>query len=136
MARTYDTELVAKAIKHFLEDNAENVDPIEWISNPENIVLVNDQGDMALFEKGVKNIYSGHYFFKSRGRQAIKAGLGFLDELFNTCYNIQVLMGLVPLTHLGARWLTRRLGFKSYGIERTSRRPYELFIITKKEYNG
>lgn len=134
VGRTYDASLVAPAILEFLKTE-DLVDPIEWISNPDNIVLQNDSGDLALFEKGIKDIYSGHYFFKSRGRQAIEAGHEFLDNVFNTCYNIPILMGLIPLTHLGARWLTKRLGFTSYGIIRSSVRPYEMFIITKKEFN-
>lgn len=135
ICRTYDAYLVSLAVKEFLKDNAEDVDPIEWLSDPDNIVLQNDKGDVMLFEHGIRDIYSGHYFFKSRGRQAIQSAIEILDELFNTCYNIPVIMGLVPLTHLGARWLTRHIGFKSYGVQRTSQRPYELFIITKEEFN-
>lgn len=134
VTRVYDASLIAPAIKQFLKSE-DQVDPIEWLSNPDNIVLQNDRGDLALFEKGVKNIYSGHYFFQSRGREAIKAGTEFLDNLFNTCYNIPVLMGLVPLTNLGARWLSRQIGFKSHGVVHSSVRPYEMFIITKKEFN-
>ncbi len=135
ISRTYDANLVAPAIKHFL--NSEDlVDPIDWLSNPDNIVLINERGDMALFEKGVKHIYSGHYFFKSRGRAAITAGREFLDELFNTCYNIHVLTGLVPITHLGARWLTRQLGFTSHGVvDYIDNKHYELFILTQKDFN-
>lgn len=135
IVRTFDASLVALAAKEFLKTE-EKVDPIEWVSDPVNIVLLNDRGDMALFEQGIKNVYSGHYFFKSRGKQAIKSGLEFLDELFNTCYNINVLTGLVPLTHLGARWMSRRIGFKSYGIQYINDKPYEMFIITKKEFNS
>lgn len=132
--RTYDVKVITEVITGLLgPDN--NVDITKWIADPDNIVLVNDRGDIALFEKGIKHVHSGHYYFKSRGRQAIKAGTEFLDELFNTCYNIQVLMGLVPITHLGARWLSRQLGFKSYGIEHVGEKPYEMFIITKKEFN-
>lgn len=134
ISRVYDAELIAPAIREFLKSE-DKVDPIEWIANSDNIVLRNDNGDMALFEKGIKNIYSGHYYFKARGRKAIEAGTEFLDNLFNSCYNIDVLMGLVPLTHLGARWLSRRLGFQSQGVVHSSVRPYEMFIITKKEFN-
>lgn len=113
------------------------IDPIEWLSNSSNIVLENKHGDLALFEYGFvnKNIYSGHYFFKSRGQQATLVAKEFLDELFNSCYNINVLMGLVPTEHRAARWMTRRVGFTSYGIEEIRGKQYELFIITKKEFN-
>lgn len=133
--RTYDANLVGIAIKTLLKTD-ETIDPIEWVSNPTNIVLVNDRGDMSLFEKGIKDIYTGHYYFKSRGREAVKAGKEFLDNLFNSCYNISVITGLVPITHLGARWMSRQIGLKSYGIEHVGEKPYEMFIITKKEFNS
>lgn len=134
IVRMYDANEVYPAIKHFLKTE-EKVDPIDWLSNPDNIVLVNDRMDMALFERGIKQVYTGHYYFKSRGRQAITAGVEFLDELLNTCYNINVLTGLVPIEHLGARWLSRRLKFTSHGVVHIDDKHYELFILTKEEFN-
>lgn len=132
--RTYDVSLITPAIDLFLgADNT--VDPTEWISNSDNIVLVNDKGDMALFEKGIKHIYTGHYYFKSKGRKAIDSGLELLDELLNSCYNIDVITGLAPIEHLGARWISRKLGFTSHGIVDLNDKHYELFILTKKEFN-
>lgn len=114
------------------------VSPTEWLADPANIALENDSGDIALFEYGLpgREIYSGHYFFKSRGRKAIQVAREFLDELFNSCYNINVLMGLVPLKHKAARWITRQVGFTSHGIEEIHGKEYELFIITKKEFTN
>lgn len=135
VVRVFDAQLIGPAIKHFLKTE-DRVDPIEWLSDPSNIVLQNDDGDLALFEKGVKNIYSGHYYFRSRGRKAITAGTEFLDNLFNSCYNIEVLTGFVPLTHLGARWLSRQIGLKSQGvIKGLGPQPDEMFIITRSEFN-
>lgn len=114
------------------------IDPIEWLANPTNIVLENEEGDLALFEYGLPNrkIYSGHYIFRSRGRQAISRARDFLDEIFNSCYNIPIMIGLVPVEHKAARWLTRRVGFTSYGIEEIHNKEYELFILTQKEFNN
>lgn len=134
--RTTDPALVAPAIEFYNQNGKIKVDPVEWIANPTNIVLTNDAGDLAIFEIGVKNIYTGHYFFKSRGREALNAGRDFLDELFNTCYNIPILMGLVPLHNRAARWLSRQLGFTSYGAMQFQDNDYEMFILTKKEFNG
>lgn len=135
MSRTYDPDLIAPAIAFFLKDGTKEVDPVEWIKDPDNIVLINENGDLALFEKGIKNIYAGHYFFKSRGRRAINAGRDFLDELFNTCYNIPILMGLTPHDNLGARWMSRQLGFTSHGAIDVDNKTFEMFILTKKEFN-
>lgn len=133
--RIYDAVKINEAIKFFL-GTEEKVDPIEWLSDPVNIVFENEVGDLALFEYGfpTKKVYSGHYFFQSRGRQAVKAAKDFLDELFKPCYNIHILMGLVPADNLAAKWMTRRVGFKDYGPEEIDGKQYELFIITKKEF--
>jgi len=133
--RTYDLALISEAIGFFLKDDNFKVDPVEWIKDPENIALVNDRGDLAVFEKGIKHVYSGHYYFKSRGRSALIAAREFLDEIFNTCYNIPVIIGLTPLNYLGARWLSRQVGFTSHGVIHFNDKHYELFILTKEEFN-
>ena len=128
--RTYDLQLIEPAVKSFLGDG-HDVDLVKWVQEPDNIVLVNDSGDVALFEK--RGTWQGHYYFKSRGRQAVTAGLNFLDEIFNPCYNISVLTGLTPLTNLGARWLSRKIGFKSQGILSIDNQSFEFFMITNKD---
>lgn len=134
--RTWDVMKIEPAIIEFLGPY-NTVDPIDWVSQSENIVLENEGGDLALFEYSfpIRKVYSGHYYFKSRGRAALTAARGFLDELFNTCYNIHVLMGFVPNDRKAAQWMTRQLGFTSYGVEEIHDKQYELFIITKKEFN-
>jgi hypothetical protein len=133
--RIWDAIKVAHAMSQI---NGEHVDPIEWLANPVNIALENEHGDLALFEYGLpqKQVYSGHYIFKSRGRQAINAARDFLDEIFNSCYNISILMGLTPKENRAASWISRRVGFTSYGFEEIHGKEYELFILTKKEFNN
>lgn len=126
--RTYDVELIKPAVKHFLGDD-NKIDVKHWISQPNNIALVNELGDLALFEK--RGTWQCHIYFKSRGRQAINAGLKLLDEILNSCYNITVLTGLTPINNLGARWLSKKLGFKSQGILRIDNEPFEFFMLIK-----
>lgn len=135
--RTWDAIKIGAAINHFLKTDTA-IDPIEWLSNPANIALENSDGDLAIFEYGLptRKVYSGHYFFKSRGKQAIASATGFLDELFNSWYNIRILMGMVPIDRQDVKLLTRRLGFKSYGLETARGKQYELFILTRKEFNN
>ena len=133
VTRIYDANLVAPAIKLFL-GSEELVDPIEWLSDPKHIVLMNDEGDIALFEPGIRQYYSGHYYFKSRGRQALDSAHEFLDTIFGPCYNIPVMTGLVPIARRDVKWMTRRLGFTSYGLVHYDGVPYELFILTQKEF--
>ena len=133
--RIWDAIKVGEAISYLLK--SDRVDPIDWLSKSENIVLENKYGDLALFEYGLvaKKVYSGHYYFKSRGRQAINDAKCFLDEVFNSCYNINVLVGLVPIENRASRWITRQIGFTSQGVEEVHDKEYELFILTKKEFN-
>ena len=131
--RIFDTDTVSIAIKSLLKSE-DRCDPDEWILNRDNICLQNEYGDLALFEYGVPKVMTGHYYFQSRGKKALEAGHAFLDEIFNPCYNIEVITGLTPLANLGARWLTRRLGFKSQGVVRVRGKAYEMFILTKKEF--
>jgi hypothetical protein len=133
--RTKDLEKITPAIE-FLSHGT--VDPQDWIDNKNNIVLENSNGDLAIFEFAIKDkpIYSAHYYFKSRGREAIKAGKAFLDELFNSDYGVNVLMGMVPDERKDVKWMTRQLGLKSYGPQEARGKLYELFIITKEEFNN
>lgn len=129
MARSYDVDLIKPAVDHFLGEG-HTVDIQEWIDKPDTIALVNDDGDLALFEK--HGTWQGHYYFKSRGKKAVVAAKNFLDEVFNSCYNISVLTGLTPVHNLGARWLSRKIGFKSQGIMTIDNEPFEFFILTKE----
>lgn len=131
--RTYDADIVSKAVAFFRKTEAD-FDPVEWISNHANIALRNDTGDMAVFEHETPGVVTGHYWFESRGRKAIDAGKSFLDELFNPEYNVQLVRGLTPITNLGARWMSRRLGFTSHGVVNTTIGPHEIFIMHRTEY--
>lgn len=134
LERVYDVERIAPAVELFL-GKEHTVNLTDWAANPDNIVLVNDAEDMALFERGIRHLYTGHYFFKSRGKKAVESANEFLDTIFNTCYNINMVIGMVPLDHLGARWMTRKLGFTSTGIIDYNSKQYEQFMLTKREFN-
>lgn len=131
--RCFDGVLIDKGIKHMIGDD-DRYDAIKWLSDPRNIALTNDNGDLVLFEYEKPGVVTGHYYLQSRGKEAIKGCRIFLDEAFFSCYNIEVIRGLTPLTNLGARWMCRKLGFTNYGVIKTNTCPFELFILTKKEY--
>lgn len=133
--RSFDANIVTIAVESLTKQKI-YFDPIGWISDHRNIALTNQYDDLALFEYERPKLVIGHYFFNSKGRQAITAAKDFLDELFNTCYNINVIKGLTPLTNLGARWMSRKIGFKSYGVVNSTTDYHELFILTKEEHNN
>lgn len=132
--RTFDPKIVHKALFDILKKNP-NFSTVDWAKDHNNIALINDNGDIALFEWEARGCYSGHYSFKSRGRKAIDSGKAFLDEVFDPCYNVEVIRGLTPLENLGARWMSRQLGFTSYGPVKTDIGPHEIFILTRKEHS-
>ena len=105
-----------------------------WLETSDHIALIDKQDNVALFEPIEGHRYQGHYYFIERGRGALDAGKRFLEELFIQYPHIQVLQGLTPVDQKGARWLSRQLGFKSYGVEDTIAGPAELFILTRAEY--
>lgn len=105
--------------------------PVDWLESGDNYALT-DGENWALFERGTDGVYTGHYFFVIRGRSALKLGKEMLEYLF-TNTDINVLRGLTPLHKLGARWLSRQLGFTSYGVVHTYE-PCELFIMTRQEW--
>lgn len=98
-------------------------------------ICLRDKNDLAFFENESKGVWSGHYFFESRGKTALTLAKSFLKEF---CQEIQpnIIKGLTPLEKLGARWMSRQLGFKSYGVVQTIVGPCELFILTKEDWEN
>lgn len=127
--RTYDIAKVTRAVSQYAE-SITGFYPEYWLADEDNIALI-DGEDVALFEYVRDGVYFGHYFFKSRGKDAVTTAQRFLKEAFA---KMEVIQGLTPLTHLGARWLNKRLGFKSYGVIKTPTGPCELLIMTKDEW--
>lgn len=105
----------------------------EVFSDDKNIFLI-DGDNLALFEEERPKVYLGHYFFNSaRGREAIKLSNKALDYMFSTA---EVIQGWTPTENKAACWLSRRLGFTSYGLMETFAGPMELFIMTKNEWSN
>lgn len=132
--RTFDSEVIIQAIEPYLKKlHGFVVD--DFVKDEENYAFSNDDLDVAFFQMQRPGVYTGHYFFHSRGRAAVVAAKDFLKEAFDTG-DIEIIEGITPLQHLGARWLNKQLGFKSYGVSPTKAGPCELVILTKKEWQA
>lgn len=132
--RTFDAGLVSKAVKKVIDD----FDGAYWLAQEENVALINEEGDVAIFERFYDNESSvfGHYFFISRGREAINAGKEFLKEIFTGTYNIETVMGLTPVEHKAALWMNRQLGFTETGETLPHRLgDVKMVILTKNEWS-
>lgn len=130
---TKDKEIILQAIKPYLRELHGFVIE-DFVDDDENFAFTNDNYDVSLFQMQRRGVYCGHYFFHSRGRAAVKAAKEMLREAFETG-NIEVIEGITPLQKLGARWMNKQLGFKSYGVSQTKAGPCELVILTKDEWS-
>lgn len=132
--RTFDVNKVLAATAQYAKE-IEGFAPHDWLFNPRNIALINDNEDIALFEHqyNLTNTVCGHYFFFSRGKEAVKAAKEFLEEVFTTTY-VETITGLTPLDNKGALWMNRRLGFREHGNVETEIGPCRFVIMTKQEW--
>ncbi len=108
----------------------EGFEPLSFILDHDNIILKNGN-DYAVFEFTTFGTYTGHYFFKSRGRKAIEVGKQFLEELFNE-HNAALVIGFTPVEHKAAKWMNRQLGFKAGPIVDTAEGPCQMFTLLKR----
>lgn len=132
LIRTYDPDLVSKAVSLYAKE-IEGFDPQEWLKDEKNIALTDMFGNVSLFEWFSPGVYTGHYFFEDRGKKAVEIAKAMLSRVM-MFEDVKVIRGLTPLTQLGARWLSKHIGFKSYGATDTYIGPCEVFILTKEEY--
>jgi hypothetical protein len=113
--------------------------PEEWLDNDSNIALIDpDTMDVALFERQHKTPHAvhGHYFFHSRGKEAVKAAKSALKEIFSGKYNVEIICGFTPLDNKGALWMNRHLGFTSHGNINTSAGPCDFVVLTRQEWEN
>lgn len=131
--RTNDVQEVSSATQQYA-DEIEGFYPEEWLDSEENVALSDEDGNVALFEREMPGVVTGHYFFYCRGREAVALSHEVLKEIFTGPYDVKVIRGLTPVENRGAVWMSRHVGFKSYGIVETHVGPCVLFILTKEEW--
>lgn len=132
--RTFNIDKVIEATSQYA-DSIEDFYPEEWLENIDNIALINENDDVMLFQYIKDGTYFGHYFLFSRGREAVRAASEFIQELFAE-YPVNRIVGLTPITNLGARWMNKRINFKSQGVMDTIAGPCELVVQTKEEWEN
>jgi hypothetical protein len=109
-----------------------NADMEEWSNDPLNIYYM-DNEDIALFNFEKTGLYSGHYFFSSRGKQAREKAKKIIKDFFLRSGATSI-RGLTPVENKAARWMNRQLGFQSFGLVETEDKEWcELFILTRKD---
>lgn len=130
MKRSYDADLMKTLVSQFPDEfkyDTETFDYQGWLDT--NSVMYVEGDSVGLCTREKKGIYSVHWFFKHRGREALNLAVRMLDDLFDNV-GAKIVRGITPVDNRAARWAARQIGLKSYGIEGDK----EIFIMTKKEF--
>jgi hypothetical protein len=130
--RSYDLHLLKQA-GGMLERN-DGFDWAHWLDDENNIMLIeNDDVGLATFE--YFGLYTVHWFYESRGRDAIGVAKRMIKWMFDNT-GCQVIRGLTPIDIKPARWLAKHVGLKSYGTVSFADETCELMMTTKDTFNG
>lgn len=131
MYRSYSPADLEDAISLYPELN-DGLDCEEWVNDLNNIML--REGDSTgIFAYEYPGLYTGHYFFRVRGRDAISLANKMLAEAFDT-YGAMAIRGMTKTTNRPALWITRQLGFKSMGRVVSENGEHEIFCLTKADF--
>lgn len=129
MHRSYDFKLMKEASEEF---NGPSFNYQGWLDNKNNVMLV-DGDDVGLATFEYPGVYTVHWFFVSRGRQALRTAKLMLGHMFEV-YDAKILRGLTPVNLKAARWLAKQAGLTSYGIVECLDGPHEIMCITRHDY--
>ena len=113
----------------------------EYTMAPDNKTWVNIEGnlmfrvgdDVGLATYDYPGMYTVHWFFKSRGKAALKTAFAIGEELFTT-HGARVLRGVIGLDNKPSIYLSRYAGFKRISIEEFPDGPNEVILLTKSDF--
>lgn len=132
MQRSFDPKVMEEAMGRYPELDHPGFDYEAWVGNKKHIML--REGDsVALGTCDYDGAYTAHFFYTVRGKEALDLAKRMLAEMFDT-YGAKVMRGLTPVEYKAARWVNRKMGFKSLGIIDTDTGPHEIFCLTRAEY--
>ncbi len=106
----------------------------QWIEQPDRFTLTNGK-DFLLVEVWADGVREIHWGFRSRGRDAITAGVDFLRHLFHK-EDARIVVGTVPAHKRAARWFSRQVGGTANGIIQTELGLMELFSLTREDFEA
>lgn len=131
----YDADLIEAMILEAKLPKFDDFSIRTWLDDPNNVTLINENGDCALFEyiPGTHGRYIGHYLFGSRGKEALKTANSFLFIMF-AYYNAQCILGMVDKSKRNVSLFTRWLGFSWDGEVDTLGGTCDLFSLNRKDF--
>ena len=114
----------------------------EYEMAPDNKTWVNVGGnlmfrlgdDIGLATYDYPGMYTVHWFFKSRGKAAIKTAVVMLNEVF-TKYGAEVVRGIIALDNKPSVFLSRYVGFQRISVEEFADGLNEVILLTKSAFH-
>ena len=92
---------------------------IDWVRDSRNVALFLGD-DLALFDYEYPGVYEGHFFFQSRGKEAVLTAKIMTRKMFEE-YGAHMLVGYTPLHLRKACVIASAAGWHYGGIKLT---PY------------
>jgi RimJ/RimL family protein N-acetyltransferase len=134
ITRSFDPILMQSAVKLANNPNNTDIDYEEWLANTRNMMFHED-GNIGIATYEYPGVYTLHWFFLARGREAIDLAKRMLDKFFSET-DCQTIRGLTPVDNKAARFLARKIGLTSYGVFEFLNGPCELFCMTRSNHEG
>lgn len=133
ITRVRDPEVLQDALKLYPFDDIK-LDASDWLETRGNVAYEED-GNVGMFDLYFPGVYSGHYFFRDRGKKAKELSIRILRHVFDY-HKATAIRGLTPIKHKAAIWMTRNIGFKDYGEVETEIGPCVIFVMTRDEFTA
>lgn len=125
--QSFDPEVLKAARGEYIFEDE------KWLATPGNIMAVYGE-DVGLATFDYQGLYTIHWFFKSRGKEALIAGKALLQFLFDNTDAV-ALRGLTAIDNRPARRLAKYFGFETISIEEFWDGPHEVMILYKDVFN-
>jgi hypothetical protein len=129
--RSFNVEKFSEVLRNYPDLVLPRFDAEEWVSNPDNILLTDGEGNYGMFHFLSEGVYEVHQFLTSRGKEAVNFCREGLDT-FDIVVSPKVLIGLTPDVKPEAKWMARRMGFTSLGPIDTNNGRCEFFVSLKE----
>lgn len=133
MIRSFNPEDFRKAAEPYPEILSPSFDFESWVGNTNNVMYVEEDGSVGLCTYEYPGLFTVHWYFKAKGREALNLAVRMLDDLF-TNYGAKAVRGLTKVQLKAAKWAARKIGMKSYGVVKFPTGEYELLYMTKDEF--
>jgi len=132
--RTYDDSSFHAATKVIMPKDAIGFNAHDLISDTDNVVLTDGEGNFSLFEYSGVGTYHGHYLFNGAGNPFALAR-EMISWMFKRVPDCSVIVGSTPVENKGALFVTRRCGFKFIDTISSPVGDLKISILTRSEFN-